>query len=50
MRTARGRQEIDLIVERLGDRRLDRVVVTSGRNAYRRTDQVAVAPLALLGP
>jgi uncharacterized protein len=80
MRTARGRQEIDLIVERddggviaievkltpavddddvrhlrwlserLGDRLLDSVVVTSGRNAYRRTDQVAVVPLALLGP
>jgi uncharacterized protein len=80
MRTARGRQEADLIVERddgrvvgieakltqavddddvrhllwlrdkLGDRLLDSVVVTTGPAAYRRTDQVAVVPLALLGP
>jgi len=80
LRTARGRQEIDLIVERadgsvvavevklsrdvsrddvkhlnrlkdkLGDRVLDRVVVTTGPRAYRRKDGVAVVPLALLGP
>ena len=80
MRTARGRQEVDLIVERddgrilaievkltqavddddvrhllwlkdkLGDRLLDGVVITTGPAAYRRTDQVAVVPLALLGP
>jgi uncharacterized protein len=37
-------------VAELGDRLLDSVVVTSGRNAYRRTDQVAVVPLALPGP
>lgn len=79
MRTARGRQEIDLIVERadggvvgievklahtvresdlkhlrwlgdkLGDRVLDRVVVTTGPAAYRRGDGIAVVPLALLG-
>jgi len=80
LRTARGRQEIDLIVERadgkvvavevklardvsgddvkhlnwlddkLGDRVLDRIVVTTGPRAYRRRDGVAVVPLALLGP
>lgn len=80
LRTARGRQEIDLIVERadgavvaievklartigdedvkhltwlqdkLGDRVLDRVVVTTGPTAYRRTDGIAVVPLVLLGP
>lgn len=80
LRTARGRQEVDLIVERgdgcvvavevklaktvadadvkhlnwllekLEDRLLDRVVVTTGAEAYRRTDGVAVVPLALLGP
>lgn len=80
LRTARGRQEVDLIVERddgrvvaieakltravddadvrhlrwlqdrLGDRLLDSMVVTTGPAAYRRTDQVAVVPLALLGP
>jgi uncharacterized protein len=79
LRTARGRQEIDLIVERadggvvamevklarsvagdakhlswlerkLGDRVLDRVIVTTGPEAYRREDGIAVVPLALLGP
>jgi uncharacterized protein len=80
LRTARGRQEIDLIVERpdghvvalevklarsvtdgdvrhlawlgrkLGDRVLDQVVITTGPQAYRREDGIAVVPLALLGP
>lgn len=80
LRTARGRQEVDLIVERgdgrvvalevklartvsdgdvkhlrwlrdkLGDRVLDTVVLTTGPQAYRREDGVAVVPLALLGP
>lgn len=36
--------------ERLGDRLLDAVVVTTGREAYRRTDGVAVVPAVLLGP
>jgi uncharacterized protein len=80
LRTARGRQEVDLIVERadggvvaievklarsvksddtrhltwlkqkVGDRVLDQVIITSGPQAYRREDGVAVVPLALLGP
>jgi uncharacterized protein len=81
LRTAAGRQEIDLIVERddrrvvaievkltrvaedrdvrhlnwleekLGrERVLDKVVVTTGPEAYRRQDGVAVVPLGLLGP
>jgi predicted AAA+ superfamily ATPase len=80
LRTARGRQEIDLVVERadgsvvgmevklarsvshddvkhltwlkqkLGDRVLDQVVITTGPEAYRREDGIAVVPLALLGP
>lgn len=79
LRTARGRQEIDLVVERadggvvavevklaravsgeakhltwlkqrLGDRVLDQVIVTTGPEAYRREDGIAVVPLALLGP
>jgi predicted AAA+ superfamily ATPase len=79
-RTARGRQEIDLIVERadgrvvaievklarsissddgkhlrwlkqkLGDTVLDQVIITTGPQAYRREDGIAVVPLALLGP
>jgi predicted AAA+ superfamily ATPase len=80
LRTARGRQEVDLIVERadsrvvaievklartadagdgkhlrwlkekLGDVVLDQVIVTTGPQAYRRSDGIAVVPLALLGP
>lgn len=34
----------------IGDRLADRVIVTTGENAYRRSDGVAVVPLALLGP
>lgn len=36
--------------ERIGDELLDAVVVTSGREAYRRADGIAVVPAALLGP
>jgi predicted AAA+ superfamily ATPase len=80
LRTARGRQEVDLIVEhtdgsvvaievklgrsvssddgkhltwlkqKLGDRVLDQVIITTGPEAYRRKDGIAVVPLALLGP
>jgi len=80
LRTARGRHEVDLVVERpdggivaievklagtvsdddgrhlawlepkVGDRLLDRMIVTTGRHAYRREDGAAVIPLALLGP
>lgn len=38
------------LAERVGDRVIDRVVVNTGRFAYRRDDGVAVVPLALLGP
>lgn len=36
--------------DQLGDGVLDTVVVTTGANAYRRADGVAVVPAALLGP
>jgi uncharacterized protein len=36
--------------ERIGGRLLDKVVISTGPNAYRRRDGVAVVPLALLGP
>ncbi len=36
--------------ERYGDALLDAVVITAGRDAYRRRDGVAVIPAALLGP
>ena len=80
LRTAGGKQEVDLVVERddrrvvavevklsgsvgdrdvrhllwlrdkLGEDLLDAVVVTTGPQAYRRPDGVAVVPAALLGP
>jgi predicted AAA+ superfamily ATPase len=36
--------------EKLGDELADAVVVTTGRDAYRRKDGIAVVPAALLGP
>jgi predicted AAA+ superfamily ATPase len=36
--------------EKLGDDCVNLVIVTTGTTAYRRTDGVAVVPLALLGP
>ena len=36
--------------ERLGEEMLDMIVLTAGADAYRRKDEVAVVPLALLGP
>lgn len=36
--------------ERIGDELIDRVVVTTGEEAYRRSDGIAVVPAALLGP
>lgn len=80
MRTAKGAQEVDLIVERddrrivaievklsgsiddhdvrhlhwlrdrLGDDLLDAVVISTGPQAYRRQDGIAVVPASLLGP
>lgn len=34
----------------IGDQLVDRMVITTGRHAYRRADGVAIVPLALLGP
>jgi uncharacterized protein len=36
--------------EQIGDELADAVVITTGREAYRRKDGIAVVPLALLGP
>lgn len=38
------------LADRIGDRLVDSVVVTTGPAAYRRRDGIAVVPLALLGP
>ena len=36
--------------QRIGDELLDSVIITTGREAYRRADGIAVVPAALLGP
>jgi hypothetical protein len=36
--------------DKLGERVVDLIVVTTGPQAYRREDGIAVIPLALLGP
>ena len=36
--------------EQLGNRMLDAVVITTGQEAYRRADGIAVIPLGVLGP
>lgn len=38
------------LADRLGDGLLDTVVITTGSDAYRRPDGIAVVPAALLGP
>lgn len=38
------------LADRLGSDFLDAVIVTTGRDAYRRADGIAVVPAALLGP
>ena len=43
-------RHLNWLHSQLGDRLVDRVVVTTGEFAYRRRDGVAVVPLALLGP
>lgn len=41
---------LNWLQHQMGDRLVDRLVVYTGRFAYRRDDGVAVVPLALLGP
>ncbi|QTX05742.1 ATP-binding protein [Agromyces archimandritae] len=43
-------RHLNWLKESLGDRVVERVVVTTGEFAYRRRDGVVVVPLALLGP
>jgi predicted AAA+ superfamily ATPase len=43
-------RHLNWLAGEIGDELLDRIVVTTGRSAYRRPDGVAVVPLALLGP
>jgi len=50
--TVRDRDTMHLhwLADRLGPDLLDAAIVTTGAHAYRRTDGIAVVPLALLGP
>jgi predicted AAA+ superfamily ATPase len=43
-------QHLNWLSERIGGELIDRVIVTTGKTAYRRPDGVAVVPAALLGP
>ena len=43
-------RHLNWLKDEIGDRLVDRVVLTTGRFAYRRPDGVAVVPLALMGP
>jgi uncharacterized protein len=43
-------RHLNWLHQQIGDRLVDRIVVYTGRFAYRRSDGVAVVPLALLGP
>jgi predicted AAA+ superfamily ATPase len=43
-------RHLSWLAAELGERVADRIVLTTGAHAYRRSDGVAVVPLALLGP
>lgn len=43
-------KHLNWLHQQIGDRLLDRIVLYTGRLAYRRPDGVAAVPLALLGP
>lgn len=43
-------RHLNWLDHQLGDRLADKVLLTTGNDAYRRPDGVAVVPLALLGP
>jgi hypothetical protein len=43
-------KHLNWLHQQIGDRLVDRIVLYTGRFAYRRPDGVAVVPLALLGP
>ena len=48
---AREVKHLNWLAKELGDELLDAVVITTGRDAYRRRqDQIAVVPAGLLGP
>jgi predicted AAA+ superfamily ATPase len=47
---ADGAKHLHWLSEQIGDELLDTVIITTGQEAYRRADGIAVVPAALLGP
>jgi hypothetical protein len=43
-------QHLNWLEAQLGDDLLDKVIITTGKEAYRRKDGIAVVPAGLLGP
>jgi hypothetical protein len=43
-------QHLSWLSKQIGDDLLDAVIVTTGEEAYRRPDGIAMVPAALLGP
>lgn len=46
----RDGRHLNWLEREIGDELLDKVIVTTGANAYRREDGIAIVPAALLGP
>jgi uncharacterized protein len=46
----RDGRHLNWLEREIGDELLDKVIITTGPNAYRREDGIAVVPAALLGP
>jgi predicted AAA+ superfamily ATPase len=46
----RDTKHLNWLGEKMGNDLVDRVILTTGKQAYRRPDGIAVVPLALLGP
>lgn len=43
-------QQLKWLANKIGDQLIDSIIVTTGTEAYRRSDGIAVVPAALLGP
>ncbi|MBK8459496.1 MAG: DUF4143 domain-containing protein, partial [Micropruina sp.] len=43
-------EHLNWLGQQLGDRLVERIIIYTGKLAYRRPDGIAVVPLALLGP
>jgi uncharacterized protein len=48
--TERDTRHLKWLQEQIGDTLLDAILITTGADAYRRKDGIAIIPAALLGP